>query len=179
MSRKAVFLDRDGIISRVVFRDEGLSTPFTLSEMEFYPQVGEAVELLKEKGFLCIVITNQPEAGKNFPLETLWEMHDRLKNELGIDQVYSCSHGNDAGCTWYKPQPGMILQAVKDFDIDLKSSFVIGDRWRDMDLGKNTGCRRVLVVSEATIFDNRPLESDFKVTSLFEAAELIVKINTP
>jgi len=176
--KPAVFLDRDGVINKVVFRDGKLSVPFSSEELEFLPGVREAILELKKKGYWCLVVTNQPNAGKDFSFETLFLMHQRLKDELGVDVVYSCPHGDNSNCLWFKPRPGMIQEAAHSFDLDIGRSFVIGDRWRDIELAKNAGCRSVLIPSEATKFDNRVLAPDYTAANLLEAARLIISFDT-
>lgn len=172
--KPAVFLDRDGVLNKVVFRDGKLSTPFDPEEMEFLPGVKEAMARLKQIGYWCLVITNQPNAGKDFSFETLRIMNEILHDELGVDEVYCCSHGDESGCDWYKPRPGMIVRAVMDFDIDLSHSWVIGDRWRDIELAENVGLSSILINSEATKYDNRVLSPTVQADSLLAVAGWIV-----
>lgn len=175
MARRAVFLDRDGVINRVIFRHGKLSAPFKLQEFEILPGVPEAVAELKKAGFLCVVVTNQPGIAElGLTLDDLNSIHAFLKQQVAVDAIYVCPHGPNEICGCKKPFPGMIAQAIKDFGpIYLGQSFVVGDRWRDMDLARNIGCRSVLVVSEATKFENKIVTADFTANNLQEAAKYI------
>jgi len=176
--KKAVFLDRDGVINKVIFRDGKLSAARNFGELKILPGVKEAIAILHQAGFLCVAVTNQPEFGRGLPPAELERMHVFLKSELKLDRIYACTHGKSGDCGCFKPQPGMVEQAVSEFGIDLKQSFVVGDRWRDMDLGKNVGCRTALVISDATNFDkernDKEIKSDFTANNLLEAARLII-----
>ena len=174
--KKAIFLDRDGVINEIIIRNGKLSVPYSLKEFKILPGVLEAINLFKKTGFLCVVVTNQPEIGSgDFSNEDLKSIHDFMKDTLSLDTVYFCPHNLDGRCDCRKPKPGMIRRAVEEFGIDLSKSFIIGDRWRDMEMGKAVGCRTILINSEATRLDNRIVNADFTADNLLEAAKLITK----
>src|SRR3989344_4054226 len=142
----AVFIDRDGVINAIALRDGKLSVPFRLEDFKILPGVKEAVDILKNKGFVCVVVTNQPDIQRgNLSPEALSAMHEFMKKETGVDAVYFCPHDKDGECDCKKPKTGMIRQAVADLEIDLERSWVVGDRWRDIELGKAAGVKTVLV----------------------------------
>src|SRR3989344_4666687 len=180
--KKAVFLDCDGVINKLLVRDGEFTPPFNLKELEIFPGVREGVSLLKEAGFLCIGITNQSDVGSGkLPHSDLETINDFIKKELDLEEIYFCIHKKNAGCNCRKPQPGLAIQAIKDFHIDPSQSFVVGDRWKDVEMGKKVGCRTVLVISDSTHLDkernNKEIEPDFTVNNLSEAAQLIISLN--
>ena len=146
---QAVFLDRDGVINRPLIRAGKPYPPATLDEFEVLPGVREACQLLKKLGFLLVVATNQPDVGRGtLAREAVETIHAWMMQQLPIDRVMTCFHGgavygDPCGCR--KPQPGMLLQAAEALKIDLAKSFMIGDRWRDVDCGFNAGCKTVFV----------------------------------
>ena len=145
MGNKAVFIDRDGTININV---EYLDTP---DEFKMYPGVAEGIRLLKENGYKIIVITNQSGIARGFfTEETLEKIHNKMKDELSekgasIDAIYYCPHHPDEKCNCRKPNTGLLKKAIKDFDIDVKNSFFIGDRMIDVEAGSKIGVKTVLV----------------------------------
>lgn len=146
--RAAVFLDRDGVINRSVMRDGVAHPPDSLDEFELLPGVGEAVVKLKSAGFLLVVVTNQPDIARGTQsAETVESINVMVAQELGVDAVLVCPHDDIDNCVCRKPKPGLLLQAMERFDIDLERSFMVGDRWRDVAAGHAAGCRTVQVGS--------------------------------
>lgn len=152
MGRGAIFLDRDGTINE----DRGYI--FRASEFEFIPGAIEAIRMLKEAGYLVIVVTNQAGIARGLYDETdVHELHRHLDRELArhgavIDAYYYCPHHPDQGrapylreCACRKPLPGMILQAADDFSVDLEISFLVGDKHSDIEAGQASGCTSILV----------------------------------
>jgi len=139
--RRAVFLDRDGVVNRSIVRDGKPYPPNSVGEMEILAGVPDALTSLRKAGFLNIVVTNQPDiaTGKQ-KAEVVEAMHQRLRNELALDDIKVCRHRDADGCDCRKPKPGMLLQAAREFDIDLERSFMVGDRWRDVAAGQAAGC---------------------------------------
>ncbi|PWC55352.1 HAD family hydrolase [Azospirillum sp. TSO22-1] len=144
--RRAVFLDRDGVVNRSVVRDGRPYPPATLAEFEFLPGVSEAVADLRAAGFAVAVVTNQPDlaTGKADPAE-VEAMHDLLRRTLGVDGIWMCRHTDADGCACRKPRPGMILEAAAALGADPARSFMVGDRWRDVEAGHAAGCRTFFI----------------------------------
>ena len=177
LSAKAVFLDRDGVINRAVVRNRKPYPPNTLQDLEILPDVPEALNLLKESGFLLIVVTNQPDVGRgNQKQETVEEMHLFLKEQLPLDDIYVCWHGQDGECNCRKPLPGMLFRASDKYGVDFQQSYLIGDRWKDIEAGKTAGCKTIFL----DYHYNELLRSqpDFTATSTRKASEWIVSQNT-
>ncbi len=175
--QKAVFLDRDGVINK--------DTPYThrIKDFHIIPQVFEACRLLQKASFLLIVITNQAGIARGYYTEDDFHTLDNHMYKTFCDQgiklekTYFCQHHPAAGigkykveCNCRKPKPGMILQAAIDFDIDLKNSWMIGDKLSDIQAGQTAGCRTVLVESDYLQNFQGP-----KVKDLFEAAQYILQ----
>jgi D-glycero-D-manno-heptose 1,7-bisphosphate phosphatase len=175
---RAVFLDRDGVINRPLIRAGKPYPPGTLDEFEILPGVREACQLLKKLGFLLVVATNQPDVGRGtLAREAVETIHAWLLQQLPIERVMTCFHRGTAygdPCECRKPRPGMLLQAAEAFKIDLAKSFMIGDRWRDVDCGFNAGCKTVLI--DWGYQEALKQAPDYRVENILEAAKLIEKL---
>jgi len=171
--RRAVFLDRDGVINRSVVRDGKPYALESVEETEILEGVGEALASLRHAGFLNIIVTNQPDvaAGK-LKIETVEVMHQRLKNEFALDDIKVCYHGDADGCECRKPKPGMLIEAAREFGIDLERSFMVGDRWRDVAAGQAAGCANFFI--DYGYREKRPEPPYIAVKSLAEAASRIL-----
>jgi len=146
LKNKAVFLDRDGVLNRAIVRDGKPYPPASLAEFEILPGTKEALDKLKAAGYLLIVVTNQPDVGRGTQQKSIVEeMHEVLRTILPLDEIYVCYHGYDGECECRKPQPGMLLAAAREFKIDLKKSFMIGDRSKDIEAGKAAGCKTIFI----------------------------------
>jgi D-glycero-D-manno-heptose 1,7-bisphosphate phosphatase len=145
--RRAVFLDRDGVVNRSVVRDgKPFAAPTTPEEFSFAPGVGEALSRLHGAGFRLFVVTNQPDVKHGVQTRAAVEaIHERIRRLFPIDAVKACFHDDADGCACRKPKPGMLLDAAREWAIDLRGSFMVGDRWRDVEAGRAAGCRTVLV----------------------------------
>jgi len=139
--KRAVFLDRDGVLNQATVREGKSYPPQCLSDFRLLPGVVEACELLKQQGFLLIVVTNQPDVttGKQ-SLEVVEAMHAKLRSVLPIDEIRACYHTDADACTCRKPAPGMLLAAAELHDLNLSASYMVGDRWRDVQAGQQAGC---------------------------------------
>lgn len=168
---RAVFLDRDGVLVREIVRDQQAFAPITMDEFEIYPEAAAQVERLRTAGFLRIVFTNQPEIGRGLLLpETLDTMHGRIRESMALDDIYVCPHGRDGQCECRKPLPGMLRDAAKKWRIDLPTSFVIGDRWRDIGAGLAVGCYSILIDRPYSACE----QADARVSSFTEAVDVVL-----
>src|ERR1022692_4591751 len=146
--RPAVFLDRDGTLNVQVLRDGRPFAAASLEEFRLFEGVPEACRALKAAGFLLVVVTNQPDVGRGTISEAVVDaMHARLRKLVPeIDRVEACyDSGRGEASLRRKPEPGMILDAAKALGIDLSRSWMVGDRWRDVDCGKRAGVRTVFI----------------------------------
>jgi D-glycero-D-manno-heptose 1,7-bisphosphate phosphatase len=178
MMRRAVFLDRDGVINRVVTRNGTPGAPASPEELEVLPDVPQALEALKASGYLLVVVTNQPDVARGtVPRSTVELIHERLKRELPLDAILTCFHDNADDCDCRKPKPGLLLRAAQELRIDLASSFMVGDRWHDVEAGQRAGCRTFFVDQDYE--ERQPTTQDFRVGSLCEAAGIVLALTGP
>ncbi len=160
--QKAIFLDRDGTVNKKV----GFLKK--LDDLELLPSVAEAIRIINKSGYLAIIITNQPQIARGeLNFEELRKIHEKLETLLGregayVDAIYFCPHHPDSGfpgeriaykkvCSCRKPETGLLLQAAKEFHIDLSSSFMIGDSWRDKETGIKAGCKSSIMLEEGHV----------------------------
>ena len=172
---RTVFLDRDGVINRAILRDGKPYAPTTLKDFEILPGVSEACRKLKQAGFLLIVATNQPDVGRGtLPQKTVEEIHEFMCRQLPIDRVEVCYHPGYTPdeCDCRKPKPGLLLRAARAVGIDLAQSWMVGDRWRDIDCGKNAGVRTVFI--DYHYKEDLHAPPDFRVNNTLEAADVIL-----
>jgi len=173
VNTRAVFLDRDGVLTVPEFRDGRSFAPRCLEHFRLYDGAAEATAQLKAAGFRLIVVTNQPDVGYGrTPIDTVQEMHRRLAALLPIDAIESCYHRRDDGCDCRKPKPGMLRRAAERFAIDCAASFMIGDRSSDVAAGRSIGCRTVFI--DFGYRDEHPDGADFVANSLGEAAKIVL-----
>lgn len=144
---RAIFMDRDGTVSEEIgyMYDAGLYKPFSYA--------GPAIRRINDSGMKAVLITNQSGIGRGYFEEAMvHKVHDALRAELArhgarLDAVYFCPHHPEAGCDCRKPQPGMLRQAEKELNIDLKSSYVVGDKYIDIELAHSVGAKSILVLT--------------------------------
>lgn len=146
MGRRAAFLDRDGVLVETLVRDNRAFAPVSLEEFRLEKDAGLQVARLAEAGLLPIVFTNQPEVARGIIApEILDEMHTRLRKAVPVEDIFVCVHDSKDGCECRKPRPGMLHAAAEKWDIDLKRSFIVGDRWSDIEAGHAAGCYAILI----------------------------------
>lgn len=171
--QRAVFLDRDGVINKAVVRDGKPYPPANLSEMEILSGVKAALESLRSAGYLLIVVTNQPDVARGTTSkESVEEINTALAAMLPIDEFRTCYHDSADLCGCRKPQPGALLSAARLHCIDMTQSFMVGDRWRDVEAGQRAGCKTCFV--DYGYAEKQPEHVDFRVSSLSEAARIIL-----
>ncbi len=168
--RRAVFLDRDGVLNRVEWKNNICHSPRSLEDFQLLPGVADACSRLKAAGFLLLVATNQPEIPRGFlDPAVLAAMHDRLRQWLPLDDIRMCLHDDTDTCACRKPAPGLLLDAARDWRIDLARSFMVGDREKDLVAGRRAGCRTILVGAQKVA-----LPPDFSAPDLARAADWIL-----
>jgi D-glycero-D-manno-heptose 1,7-bisphosphate phosphatase len=144
--RRAIFLDRDGVVNRTEVRGGRPFAPTRIEDFEIISGVPEAVERLKSAGFMVFVVTNQPDIETGLQTAgSLAAMHDKMLAAVAVDEVFVCPHTDAANCDCRKPKPGMLLAAARKYDVALDQSWMIGDRWRDIEAGAAVGCKTVFV----------------------------------
>ena len=174
--RRAVFLDRDGVINRALEREAKPYPPRNLAEFEILPEVPAACAKFKAAGFLLVVVTNQPDVGRGtLKKEIVETIHAEMCRRLPIDRVEVCYHPGQgrSDCDCRKPKPGMLLRAAKELGIDLAQSWMVGDRWRDIDCGHAAGCRTVFI--DRGYAEELRQKPDFSAGNLAEVADIILR----
>jgi D-glycero-D-manno-heptose 1,7-bisphosphate phosphatase len=169
---KAVFLDRDGVLNRAVIIDRKPYPPSSIDEVVIPDGVREGLIELKELGYLLIVVTNQPDvARRTTTLKKVDEINNYLLKNLKIDDIFCCFHDSNDNCDCRKPKPGMIYTAEKKWNIDLSQSYIIGDRWKDIETGKNSGIKTILIDFD---YNEKYVEPNYTCSN-FQEAKMIIK----
>lgn len=171
--KRAIFLDRDGVLNRAVVREGKPYPPANFAEMEVLPGVKVALESLRSAGYLLIVVTNQPDVARGTTSkESVDAINSALSAMLPIDEFRTCYHDSSDRCGCRKPQAGALLSAARLHGIDLAKSFMVGDRWRDVEAGQRAGCKTCFI--DYGYAEKQPELVDFRVSSLLEAAQIIL-----
>jgi D-glycero-D-manno-heptose 1,7-bisphosphate phosphatase len=174
VKRRAVFLDRDGVLNASLVRDGKPYAPRSLAEFELLPGVPAALAQLRQAGFLNVVVTNQPDVSNGKARrEDVEAIHAHLLEKLPIDAVKACFHTDSEDCACRKPKPGMLLDAARELDVNLAASFLVGDRWRDVAAAHAAGCKALFI--DYQYGEKRPEKPYVAVKSLPEAAGYIVR----
>jgi len=174
MFNRAVFIDRDGVVNRAITFEGRPFAPTSLDEFEILEGVPEGLALLRRNGFKTVLVTNQPDisTGKQ-TLSELNRIHNFLKEVCEIDLIEVCCHTDEDGCSCRKPKAGMLLSAARKLSIDLAKSYMIGDRWRDIEAGQNAGCAACFFI-DYQYSERGPSGNYIKVQSLVESANIIL-----
>ena len=176
-THRAVFLDRDGVLNRAHVREGKPYPPASPAELEILPGAVEACGALREAGFLLIAVTNQPDVARGTQLREVVEaINQVLHNHLPLDDIQVCYHDDVDRCPCRKPEPGLLLKAARDWDIDLSASFMVGDRWKDIEAGRRAGCKTIFV--DHGYAEKEPENPDHRVSSLMEAVGWILQHGT-
>jgi D-glycero-D-manno-heptose 1,7-bisphosphate phosphatase len=172
--RHAVFIDRDGVINRAVVRGGRPYAPTSFDDFAILPDVAAALSMLRGAGYLNIVVTNQPDvASGTVAREFVEDLHRTLRAQLPLDEIRMCCHVDADHCPCRKPRPGMLLQAARDWSIDLSASYMIGDRWKDIEAGQAANCRASFFIDRG-YDEKRPSPPFLSAHSILDAANRIV-----
>lgn len=170
---KAVFLDRDGVINKAHIIDGKPYPPRNLDELEIISGVDQAILQLRDHGYVCIVVTNQPDVARGkTSKKTVESIHQFLMQHLAILEIISCFHDDQKYCDCRKPKPGSLIKASLKYNIDLSKSFMVGDRWRDIEAGQNAGCKTFFI--DYQYKEKQPANPTYKVASLTEVVNIIL-----
>ena len=168
--KKAIFLDRDGIINKIILRNGKPCSPRIMEEFIILEDTKETVKILKDTGYTIVIVTNQPDVARRLmKIEDLEKMHNIIKEILCPDRILYCPHDDTDNCDCRKPKPGMIIKAANELNINFNKSFVIGDTWKDIEAGKSAGCITILVDTQY----NKEVKSDYRINNLKEVIEII------
>ncbi len=185
--KRAVFLDRDGVITQ-----EPPHYAHRLDQLKLIPKSIEAIKLLNENKFGVIIVSNQSGIARGYYGEKDLMRFNNAMNELlnksgaHIDAMYYCPHHPEAkteryrvNCDCRKPKPGMLKMAEKELNIDLKQSFVVGDRWSDIEAGKRVECRTIIVRTGYNLekLKTNEITCDYVANDLYDAVEYILSLS--
>ncbi|RJQ32476.1 HAD-IIIA family hydrolase [Candidatus Parcubacteria bacterium] len=178
--KRAVFIDRDGVINKLVHRP-GIdvcgrricySAPWSYRELEIYQETKSSLDALGRLNLLKFLVTNQPDIGYGLLPR---EEHNKIMADifaLGFDDIFICFHGRHENCNCKKPKPGMLIEAARKWNIDLGNSYMVGDSVSDMEAGKSVGCKTLLVSDSLKTICNK---YDFVAKNILEVARIIEK----
>lgn len=170
---RAVFLDRDGVLNHAVVRDGKPYPPRNADETRVVDEAIEALALLKGAGFSLIVVTNQPDVARGTQTRAEVDaINAKLREVLPVDEFVVCDHDGD-GCDCRKPKPGGILAAAARRGIDVERSFMIGDRWRDVEAGQRAGCTALFI--DQGYAERQPEPPFVRVATVLDAARWILE----
>lgn len=172
MRNKAVFFDRDGVLNEAIVKNGKPYPPSTLDQLVIPTDVGPALQLLKDAGFILLGATNQPDVARNLTsIHLVEEINQKLLNELPLSEIFTCFHDDNHNCDCRKPLPGLLQQGAKKYDVDLTQNFLIGDRWKDIEAGKSAGCKTIWL--NKNYQETIPQQPDYITTNLLAAAKWI------
>lgn len=172
--RKAIFLDRDGVINKAIVINGKPFPPHNLNDVKILKEVKKSMDLLKASNWMIIVITNQPDVSRGITSRYKVEkINSYLKHKLPIDEIYTCYHDDKENCKCRKPKPGALKLAAKNNNIDLDKSYMIGDRRGDIEAGNVAGCKTFFI--DYNYDEIKPLDFTFQVKSLKEATDIILR----
>ena len=170
--RKAIFLDRDGVINKIFIQNGLPFSPSSFDQLKILPGVKESILRLKKLNFLCLVVTNQPDVSRGkIEKKIVIEMNNYLKDEIKLDDFFVCYHDDHDNCKCRKPKSGLLLEASKKWDINLKKSYIIGDRWKDIEAGKSAGCKTIFI--DYNYKEAKPKNTNFTTDSLLNSVHII------
>jgi len=174
MENKAIFFDRDGVLNHAIIKNGKPYPPSSLSELRIPDDAFAALQRLKSANFLLIGATNQPDVARGMTTRTtVEEINYQLITHLPLDEIRVCYHDDSDQCFCRKPLPGLLVEAAKQYGIDLKNSVMIGDRWKDIEAGHQAGCKTIWL--ECDYGEKKPSQpADFTAASLTEAAQWIL-----
>ena len=177
MVNKAIFLDRDGVINKSFIVSGKPKAPRLFSEFKFLPKSKKSINLLSNLDFLIFVITNQPDIGNGYA--NFFEvklMNERIINETNVKEVFMCPHSQKSKCQCRKPKNKLILNAKSKYKLSLHDSYIIGDRYTDIQTGLNSGCKTIFI--DRKYKEILPKNYDHRVKNIYQAALIVKKNNS-
>jgi D-glycero-D-manno-heptose 1,7-bisphosphate phosphatase len=174
--KRAVFLDRDGVLNRATVDGDGTPhPPATVEELTIYPEAPDCLQRLRQAGFLTIVVTNQPDVARGTQTRAAVDaINRRLESLMPIDDLLVCDHDGN-GCHCRKPKPGMLTDAARKHGIDLGASYMVGDRYKDIEAGQRAGCAVSIWIDHGNRGERAPEPPYERAASLGEATDRILR----
>ena len=171
VKKKAIFFDRDGVLNIPIIYKKKSFAPLKIKDFRIYPHVKKFCKILK-KNFLLIIVTNQPDVKRGkLKISELEKMHYKLFDKILYDALFF-STSLTKRSKYRKPNTGMLIKAIKKFNINSKKSYLIGDRWSDIEAGKKVGCKTIFI--DRNYEEKKPNKFDFKAKSFSMAAKYIL-----
>lgn len=172
--KPAVFFDRDGVLNQAIISNNKPYPPKNINELVIVEEANNALARLKNAGFMLFIVTNQPDVARGSTTQASVEaINDEIMQVLPIDAAYVCYHDDKDQCLCRKPLPGLLMSAAKDYQIDLKNSYMIGDRYKDIAAGNAAHCKTIWL---RTNYDEpKPLLPHFTSDTLRLAVAWILK----
>jgi len=172
--KRAIFLDRDGVLNQSMLIEGVPKPPNSVEDVEILPGVVEAIQILKKHHFVPVVITNQPDVARGDTTQSqVQAINAYIGSATNIKHFYTCFHDDADMCDCRKPLPGLLYRAAYDLNLSLKDSFMVGDRWRDIGAGNAAGCRSFFI--DQSYDERRPELPYIQVDSLLSAAGIITE----
>jgi D-glycero-D-manno-heptose 1,7-bisphosphate phosphatase len=170
--KRAVFIDRDGVLNRAILIEGAPRPPTSIKEVEILDGVLEAIQILKRNEFVPIVVTNQPDVARGFTTRSKVEaINAHIGSMINVSNFYTCFHDDNDLCDCRKPSPGLIIRAARELQIDIAESFMVGDRWRDISAGQKAGCCSFFI--DYSYDERQPCLPFIKVSSLLQAVRIM------
>ena len=174
MKSKAVILDRDGVINQAFLQHGRPIPPRSLDELRIILGVPEAIRLLKSHDFIILCLTNQPDVSRGtMTREGVEAINKYLQEELQIQEIFVCFHDDRDKCECRKPKPGGIEYFLAKYNLDRSSTYMVGDRWKDIEAGQAAGVQTVFIARDYA--EKAPKDYTFSAQDLLTAAGQIVK----
>lgn len=171
--RPAVFLDRDGVINATRVVEGRPFPPGSVDQLIILDGVVSSITDLTRAGYVCVVVTNQPDIARGTAsFHDVDAINTKITELTQLQHFYVCPHDESDACDCRKPLPGLLLQAALKLQLDLTQSFMVGDRWRDVEAGKNAGVRTFFI--DYGYFEQQPIGYDWLVHSLRDATDIVL-----
>ena len=171
--KRAVFIERDGILNEVRTGPRQQITPIGLEDFKVLTSASEALKKLKAVGYVVIATTNQPGLSRGYQSRReLDRMHDLLRRSLPLDDIMVCPHDEADHCPCRKPRPGLLIEAAFKWHLSLEQSFVVSDKWQDAEAARSAGCTSVILKSPW----NGEVHRDFLLTDFGAAVDKILRL---
>ena len=172
--KRAVFLDRDGVLNRSILVEGNPKPPKSIKDIEILQGVVEAIQILKSFKFIPVVVTNQPDVARGLISQgEVAAMNKYIGEAISVKHFYTCFHDDADMCKCRKPLPGLILQAAFELDLNVDQSCLVGDRWRDIQAGQTAGCQNYFI--DHSYSELQPNYPYTRVSSLLEAVKLLTE----